>query len=328
MAFQPLMFSRVLVPLDGSEITQAILPYVSQLAKGLEIPVVVLSVIEELVYGRAASLRQSVYKEIERRANNQLREVVARLNRDGVRAEAMTTRGRAADEIVATAERHGCDLIAMTTHGSNLVARGKLGSVADKVVHSSQVPVLMITPERAATYGSSWTGFTKAAEGMMNKMMVSLDGSPLAETVLPYVQALAGKLSLRVLLVRVIQGLRVEWLDWQQSSPADTEEEKEAELEAGAYLERISRTLGGAGIEARWQVLLGHPATVIAELAQLEPHDIIALASRGGDHWPLGSVAEALVRATADPVLVVTQRKGGYAAGPGSVVAPPAPGLT
>ena len=322
-------FNKVLVPLDGSEVTESILPYVAQLAKGLEIPVVVLSVIEELAHGRTASRRQSVYKELGRRANKRLREVADRLNRGGVRAEAVTTRGRAADEIVIAAEQHGCGLIAMTTHGRNLIARGILGSVTDRVVHSSELPVLMITPERAATYGGSWfRGFSKATEGMMNKIMVPLDGSPLAETVLPYVQALAGKLSLRVLLVRVIQGLRVEWLDWQQSSPADTEEEKEAELEAGAYLEKISETFRGAGMDTRWQVLAGHPATVIAELAQLEPHDIIALASRGGDHWPLGSVAEALVRATADPVLVVTQRKGGYAAGPGSVVAPPAPGLT
>ena len=152
---------------------------------------------------------------------------------------------------------------------------------------------------------------------MMTKIMVPLDGSPLAETVLPYVQALAKKLALRVLLVRVIRGLRVDWLDWEQSSPADVDEEKGAELEAGTYLEGISMTLRGAGIDARWQVLVGHPATVIAQLTQLEPHGIIALASRGGTRWFLGSVAEALVRSTGDPVLVVTRRKGGYEAGPG-----------
>ena len=305
-------FNKVLVPLDGSEVTESILPYISQLAKGLEVPVVVLAVIEELAYGRTTSRRQSVYDELERRANNRLREVADGLNRDGVRTETVTTRGRAADEIVLAADQHGCGLIAMTTHGRNLIARGILGSVADRVVHSSQLPVLMITPERAATYGGTWfRALTKATGQLMNKIMVPLDGSPLAETVLPYVRALAGQLSLRVLLVRVIPGFRFEWLDWQQSSSADTEEENEAESEAGAYLERISETLSGAGIEARWQVLVGHPATVIAELAQLEPHDIIALASRRGTHWTLGSVAEALVRATGDPVMVVTPRKSG-----------------
>ena len=294
------MFSRVLVPLDGSEVTEAILPYVSQLAKGLEIPIVVLAVIDEHTHG------QKLATEIESGANKRLREVVGRLGRDGVRAEPVTTRGRAADEIVATAERQGCDLIAMTTQGSNLIARGILGSVTDKVIHSSQLPVLTITPERAATYGGTWfRALTKATERVMTKIMVPLDGSPLAETVLPYVQALARKLSLRVLLVRVIRGLSVEWLDWERGSDADTKEEEAAE-EAGQYLETVSEKLHGAGIDARWQVLVGHPVTMITELAQQEPHDIIALATQRAHQWGLGSVAEALVRGTGDPVLVVS----------------------
>ena len=90
-------FSKVLVPLDGSEVAESILPYVSQFAKGLELPVVVLSVIEELAYGRTASLRLRVYKELERSASRRLREVAERLNRDGVRAETVTTRSRAAE---------------------------------------------------------------------------------------------------------------------------------------------------------------------------------------------------------------------------------------
>ena len=157
------MFSRVLVPLDGSEVTEAILPYVSQLAKGLEIPIVILAVIDEHTHG------QKLATEVEIGASKRLREVVGRLGRDGVRAEAVTSRGSAADEIVATAKRQGCDLIAMTTQGSNLIARGILGSVTDKVVHSSQLPVLTITPERAATYGSHNTWyrvFTRSTEPM------------------------------------------------------------------------------------------------------------------------------------------------------------------
>ena len=110
-------------------------------------------------HGGTVALRQRLATEVESGASKRLREVVGRLGRDGLRAEPVTTRGRAADEIVATAERQGCDLIAMTTHGSNLIARGILGSVTDKIVHSSQLPVLTITPVRAATYGSHNTWF-------------------------------------------------------------------------------------------------------------------------------------------------------------------------
>ena len=294
------------MPLDGSKESEAILAYVSQLAKGLDIPILVLSVIEQHDHWGTASLRQRLAKEVESGANKRLREVVGRLGRDGVRAEAVTTRGRAADEIIATAKRQRCDLIAMTTHGANLIARGILGSVTDKVVHSSQLPVLTITPERAVTYGSRRTWFrvfTSFTAPMIQNIMVPLDGSPRAETVLPYVQALARKLSLRVLLVTVIRGgLGVESLEWGH---VDTNEEMAAKVEAGKYLETISEALRGAGINAQWQVRVGHPARSIVDLAQQHPHDIIALATHRGPSWALGSVAEALVRGTGDPVLVV-----------------------
>jgi nucleotide-binding universal stress UspA family protein len=300
-------FSKILVPLDGSETTETILPYVSQLAKGLGAAVVVLAVLEESAYGWTASLRQGIDLEVEKAASKRLRNIVNQLHKGGVEAEGVTMKGRASEEIVRAADRYGCDLIAMTTHGRNRILRGILGSVSDEVVHASVSPVLLITPERAATYGGGWFRvFAKATEGVMAKIMVPLDGSPEAEAVLPYVRVLAEKLSLSVLLVNVIPGANVEWLDWEKSGPEDVDLHQRAEAEADAYLEGISQKLSDAGIDNRWQVHVGHPARVLAQIAQLEPHDIIALSSRRGSRWTLGSVAEALVRATGDPVLVIT----------------------
>ena len=305
--------SKALVPLDGSEVTELILPYVSQLASGLHIPVVVLSVIARGETPHAA-FPPGLLRKVEAEAGKRLKAITDQLGDDGVRAEAVITSGTPAEEIVGVAKSQGCDLIAMTTHGRAPVARGVLGSVTDKVIHSSHLPVLTITPERAATYGSRdpWMRvFTRLTQPIMTKIMVPLDGSRLAETVLPHVMELARRLSLRVLLVRVVRGFNIQWLDREPGAYSFAQGEEDAmEAEATRSVEATAEKLGQAGLDVRWQVPAGHPATVIAELAEQEPHDIIAIATHRRKRWALGSVAEALVRGTGDPVLVVTPRTG------------------
>ena len=237
-------------------------------------------------------------EEVETKVRKHLQEIVDQLALEDLRAEVVISSGRRSTEIVRVAERQGCDLIAMATHGRNVLARGILGSVTDEVVHASRVPVLTMTPEKAEIY--------RLHKITMAKIMVLLDGSPLAETVLPYVEDLARKLSLEILLVRVVKPLHMFWMDHYPTSL--DEQEKAVEVEATNYLETTAEKLKAAGLSAQSQLLTGHPATSIIELARETPHDIIALATHGHSgvmRWAMGSVAEALVRGTGDPVLIV-----------------------
>ncbi|MBM3935108.1 MAG: universal stress protein [SAR202 cluster bacterium] len=84
----------------------------------------------------------------------------------------------------------------MSTHGRNFIARGILGSVTDKVIHASRVPVLTITPKRAADFNDAVSGF--------KRITLLLDGSTVAEQALPYVERIAAALSLTVSLLRVV----------------------------------------------------------------------------------------------------------------------------
>ena len=97
----------------------------------------------------------------------------------GVDVTAWVSSGSPAEDIVGVADNQDCDLIAMSTHGRSALARGVLGSVTDKVVHSTNIPVLTMTYERAETYHDPKSALTR--------VLVPLDGSPLAETILPYV---------------------------------------------------------------------------------------------------------------------------------------------
>ena len=197
------MFTSVLVPLDGSELAEGILPYVAQIAGGVGARITLITVVDPDMLEIPAALRgessggrvparereqahtrrheesgpfvQQILENVERRAEANLREVAERLREQGANAEGRVVLGTPAEQIARFAEDEGCDLIAMSTHGRNLIARGVLGSVTDKVIHSVGVPVLAITPERARKYHQE-----PAAQ--MTSLLAPLDGSELAES--------------------------------------------------------------------------------------------------------------------------------------------------
>ena len=296
------MFSKVLVPLDGSAVTQLILPYISQVAAGLNIPVSLLTVVETGSGESVPDRRSSLFKTVEKEAKVRLADTARQLAKDGVHAETTTAAGRPAEQIVGAAYREDCDFIAMSTHGQNVSIPGLLGSVADKVVHTSRVPVLSIAPARAEMYRGREAltrSIGRLLEPTMSRMMVPLDGSPLSELMLPYVENLARRLSLRVLLTTVVR--RTD----PTVSAEDSEDQTQAVRSAQTYLDASARILAAKGLNVDTRVLVGHAAVLLIELAKEVPQDIIAIATRGRDRWALGGVAEALVRGTGDPVLIV-----------------------
>jgi nucleotide-binding universal stress UspA family protein len=193
----------------------------------------------------------------------------------------------------------------MSTHGRTAIGRGILGSVTDKVVHSASVPTLTITPERAEAY---W----QAGEAM-SKIMVPLDGSQLAEESLPYVIKIARALSLKVIMVRVakVGGIYSAYADgYPYVGSLDLE--KEIEDDAIEYLKTVATRLRAAGLEVEWKLLRGNPTAAIVDLARETSQDIVALTTHGRSgftRWILGSVAEGLIRASGDPVLVIPREE-------------------
>ena len=157
----------ILVPLDGSDVAAGILPYVVQVAGKANIPLVLLTAVDPDAIDYPASAMSAVpssagesmviyrtqFEESSRvHAQDALHRVAARLRDDGIEVKATATIGGPAEEILRIAEKEGCGLIAMSTHGRNPIGRSILGSVTDRVIHASNVPVLAVTPERAKKY--------------------------------------------------------------------------------------------------------------------------------------------------------------------------------
>jgi len=148
------MYNRVVIPLDGSELAEAILPFAEKIAGPLDAEVVLVRSVEPVAPGEALASAGLVPPDTlslrEAEAHEYLAAVASRLSAKGLRVRTAVRIGFAATEIVATAVSTGCDLIAMSTHGRSGLRRVLFGSVAESVLRTASVPVLMVRMTAAA----------------------------------------------------------------------------------------------------------------------------------------------------------------------------------
>jgi len=153
------MYQRIMVPLDGSELAECVLPHVESIAKGCSAPNVVFVRVVEPVhlpitaasYGGPAFTGEDavkVRKELDERnktaAQEYLGDIIRRSNYDGTALQAEVIMGKPADSLAEYAEKKEVDLIVMATHGRSGISRWVWGSVADKILHAACVPVLIV----------------------------------------------------------------------------------------------------------------------------------------------------------------------------------------
>jgi len=147
------VYKKIMVPLDGSQLAECVLPHVETVVKACESPEVILvRAVEPLVipYGRETaeitSMEQLKAFETHNRteAEKYLKEVVARLGKTGVNAKADIIFGKAAEALIDFANKNAVDLVVIATHGRSGVSRWVWGSVADRLIRSVCVPVLMV----------------------------------------------------------------------------------------------------------------------------------------------------------------------------------------
>lgn len=145
------MYQRILVPLDGSTLSEAVLPHAEKLARALDVEIVLLFVDVSPVpafepqTSPFAPLLEEV-KIIRADETSYIKTMCADLERKGLRVNYLLRDGVVADTILEAAEIMQVDLIIMTTHGRTGMLRLLLGSVAEQVIHRSKIPVMLIRP--------------------------------------------------------------------------------------------------------------------------------------------------------------------------------------
>jgi nucleotide-binding universal stress UspA family protein len=143
------MFKRILVPLDGSGLAEAVLPTVKAIAQAFASEITLLRVVSppNLVSGTRdfAEIYISMFDEMQQEAAIYIEAQKKALHADGFKVNGRTVNGEStADLILDVADELEVDAIAMSTHGRGGIKRWVYGSVADKVLRHAHVPVLLV----------------------------------------------------------------------------------------------------------------------------------------------------------------------------------------
>ncbi len=141
------MYRKILVPLDGSKVAEGVLPHAKSLAysEGAELILLTVGANPALDYAFSdPGLAQQAIQEQEDRSSKYITEIEAQLKSAGFRTSTQMRVGSVADVILGVAEELQVDVIAMSTHGRTGPARWLLGSIAERVVRNSNIPVLLI----------------------------------------------------------------------------------------------------------------------------------------------------------------------------------------
>ena len=152
------MYTKIMVPLDGSELAECVLPHVETFIAGCQVSTIVfVRVIElgQITFGGSYAATEADIMTIEANAKRieeerkssteeYLKEVVSRFKQDGVKFQTEVIAGKVADTLVDYTEANNIDLILIATHGRSGVSRWVRGSIADRILRASRVPVLMV----------------------------------------------------------------------------------------------------------------------------------------------------------------------------------------
>ncbi len=155
------MYNRILVPLDGSELSECALTHARDIAKGCKVPeVILITVVDEAPLSftelwnepmaEVAKQQEKQVKETRRKAEDYLGRIAAGLKKEGIAVQTVAILSRgirgAVDGILDCVRDKKVDLIIMSTHGRSGISRWAFGSVTEKVIHDARVPVLTVTP--------------------------------------------------------------------------------------------------------------------------------------------------------------------------------------
>jgi nucleotide-binding universal stress UspA family protein len=296
------IFQTILVPLDGSKLSEQALPLAQRLATATGAQLELIRVHSPLtareVYLEAMADAPVPVSEATAEEVAYLDERAAEVRADGLEVSTSLLEGPVAQAIARRA-RATADLVVMTTHGRGPFSRLWLGSVADELLRILDRAMLLIRPtmEQWATAGGppyrrillpldAWDGNTDAVE-----TAIAL-GSARTEYVLLHVV----DVPVPAIAMPIPMGAA--------AMPVDALESKVAER-----LEGIANTLSERGLKVRTRVeFAGSAAQGILDVAESEAPDLIAMATRRPgriERMLLGSVTDKVVRASKEPVLVV-----------------------
>jgi nucleotide-binding universal stress UspA family protein len=300
------MFQRILVPLDGSPRAELILPQVEHLwrREPLELLLVRSVSADSPANGGYDSAPALVHERND--AESYLRGVAGRLADAGARVLTRVLEGSPSRAILDAARREGATMIAITTHGRSGILRWLMGSVADKVVRASEVPVLLLRPFHFA--GPPVQAPATSREVPFRRILIATDGSPNSMAIVDPAMKFAALFGSEIIALHVwdsyvLDGAPLLGMEAGMPPPAEAPLPFEDQV-----TERMARRLRPYGLKVTRATRYGEPAAEILDCSFEHKVDLIALATddrRELSRWMTGSVADCVLRSAGIPLLIV-----------------------
>lgn len=275
------MWNRILAPTDGSELSEQALAVAAQLAQAQAAELLLIRVVPFPVIpvnagwsAQPAEVYQQILDDASKVAGTELEATATQLRANGTSVRTILYEGSPAAALLDAEQTEQPDVVVMSTHGRSGLDRFALGSVTERMVKEGTRPVLIVRPPTVLP-------------PQLKTALVMLDGSGLAEEVLPLVHTLAQQPLQTIRLFRVV------------ADPDDREAAKH-------YLDGVASHLAPTGLTCELRVDIGEPRHVVKKATS--GVDLVMLCTHGRsgyDRWRHGSVADFVVHHVNRPVLLV-----------------------
>jgi len=294
---------RVLLPLDGSEFSELAIPDVVDLAARLGFSINVIHIMPS--YGKTAT---EVFEAYIWRKTEIIRQQVQQLQHDiGIKSQeisisGMVLKGEPTTEILQYSNETATDLIVMSSHGISGYWRGVFGSVTQKILFHSKIPV--------------WVTKDKSNKQLLNKqhkreIVVPLDGSKKAECIIPYVINLIKQKGVKteLVIIGIFELLEKPYTQFQISRSSIQERSKLRDYYESYLFKVVKHIKDKYDIEARIELRTGNPAEeILSYTEKMATYTyLIAMCTHGSGsnyRWAFGSVTSKVLASTTHSTLI------------------------
>jgi nucleotide-binding universal stress UspA family protein len=293
---------HILVPLDGSELAECVLPHLMAIAPITGARVTLIHVLERGLSqnGNVGSIDPLGWHMQKQESQSYLDHVAKRLENLDIQVEQAILEGNPAEVLIEFARNNVVDLLIMSTHGRTGLSEWNVSSVVQKILLRSYKSILLIR-----AYASSLD------EVQYNRLFLAVDGSTRAEYILPFAMSLAQAHQSNVTLGMVIpkpQTMQRFPLSEEDAAWLQKFTEKN-QTEASRYLDQLSTQLSLKGVSTEAKIIVSENAHgAVYDMAEDSNADLIMIAAHGHSgerRWPYGSIATSLITYGRTPLMIM-----------------------
>jgi nucleotide-binding universal stress UspA family protein len=317
------MFTKIVVPLDGTTFSEQALPAAIRLANWLNASLLLLRAIEVAEVTARYAEGNTADETLE--AEEYLQSISLIISDSTLpchiapdRIQTLVEYGQAAEEIAVVAPFAGANLIVMTTHARTGLPRLVKGSIANRVLQLATVPVVLIHPERNEEDQPLRESLALPSpldiEASQVRLVVTLDGSLEAEVAVEAALYLGNQMNATLYLLRIVMPfVPVEYIEvdlkrGEFASPEVKDQTHKRREAAYKYLDKLQAQLLAKGLNCVKAVQMGNPPDEILHYAQDVEASMLVMATHARGRvgqFLLGSMAEQVLRRSHLPVLMV-----------------------